>query len=786
MGHRDKRRWLRHLVHPATLIAVAVLIAGGLAFSIRPPAARSLETPSDEFSAERAAVILRVLLSESRPHVAGSPLNRQVRGRIENFLRAEGYEPEVQSLLHCNPSFGTCAQVENVIAVKPGTDGRQAVLLTAHYDSSWAGPGAGDDGSGTAAVLEIARMATQSGDFRNDLIFLLTDGEELGLIGAHAFAENHPLFDKVSVVINLEARGVTGPSAMFETGEGNRSLIRILSKNLENPVANSLAYEVYKRMPNDTDYSVYRERGVAGLNFAFTGGVALYHSRLDDTDHLDYGSLQHHGQNAWSLVKALADRDIGRLKSKEDAAYIDVFGRLLWHYPISIASGLTLVLAVLVLLGIVVWCRRDISVRTVLWAIVAQIVVIVLLIGGAWLLNWPLGRMVMTHPIEHPLPWVARFALLSYTGLAIWIASKLFAHRVSFGAATLVCWSTFVLLGLWLDFNIPAASFLVLIPLAAFLIGMLLDLLRWKSPYRLVFATLFGFATATYIALYHFYMLDVVLPFDQSQFKVVPLVFIVLPFLPPLFARFHDPIPDWRPAFLIGGMVVAAALLHQLVPGFSEERPRGMNMVYRQAQGDENALIYLESPGVKADPRLAEARDFVPRDMPARYASAHVTPIADRSRMTQPSVQIESLYLPGVDVEAIELAAPGASAGNPGAPLGFSIRAPEGTESLVIAFPHNVKVLTASVNGIVAINEKSRNRAGNRPRVLGIAYPGSEPVEVVLQLENARTVDIAVTARHALPQSIVEDYRVNWPVDAQPVFSGSRAEVVEEFSLGGN
>jgi hypothetical protein len=94
--------------------------------------------------------------------------------------------------------------------------------------------------------------------------------------------------------------------------------------------------------------------------------------------------------------------------------------------------------------------------------------------------------------------------------------------------------------------------------------------------------------------------------------------------------------------------------------------------------------------------------------------------------------------------------------------------------------------MTARVNGVAAIDEKSADRSGDRPRVLGIAYPGSEPVEVVLQLENARTVDIAVTARHALPQAILDDYEANWPGDAQPVFGASRAEVVEEFSLGGN
>ena len=207
-------------------------------------------------------------------------------------------------------------------------------------------------------------------------------------------------------------------------------------------------------------------------------------------------------------------------------------------------------------------------------------------------------------------------------------------------------------------------------------------------------------------------------------------------------------------------------------------------MVYRQAQGDERALIYLETPGVKADIRLAEARDFIERDIAARYSSANVKPNPDRATIREPAVEVESLALPGAEVEVFEVAPAEGGMRYPVAPLGFHVRAPEGTESLVIAFPHDLKVLAASVNGAVAIDEKSGNRAGDRPRILGIAYPGSEPLEVVLQLESAQSADIAVTTRLALPQTIVEEYRDNWPADAQTIFNGSRAEVVEEFRIG--
>ncbi|MCW8872023.1 MAG: M20/M25/M40 family metallo-hydrolase, partial [Xanthomonadales bacterium] len=249
------------LRHPISLLLITLLVLLGVLRSYSTPSPVDAGAPDVVFSAYRAEAILRELLAEKAPHVAGSPHNALVRDRIIAQLQAFGYEPETQARFHCNPLFGTCSPVENIIALKPGARGEHAILLTAHYDSVWAGPGAADDGAGVAAILEIARMAADFPAFDNDVIFLFSDSEENGLIGADAFAGHHPLFARVKAVLNLEARGVAGPSVMFETGEGNRRVIRMLAKHIDRPVANSLTYEMYKRMPNDTDYTVYKRKG---------------------------------------------------------------------------------------------------------------------------------------------------------------------------------------------------------------------------------------------------------------------------------------------------------------------------------------------------------------------------------------------------------------------------------------------------------------------------------------------------------------------------------------------
>ena len=177
------------LRHPISLLLICALVLLGVLRSYSTPAPLDAGAPDVVFSADRAEAILRELLPEKLPHVAGSPYNSVIRNRVVAQLEASGYAPEIQSRFHCNPLYGTCSPVDNIIAVKPGAVGKHAVLLTAHYDSGWAGPGAADDGAAVAAILEIARMAADFPPFDNDVIFLFSDSEENGLIGADAFAE---------------------------------------------------------------------------------------------------------------------------------------------------------------------------------------------------------------------------------------------------------------------------------------------------------------------------------------------------------------------------------------------------------------------------------------------------------------------------------------------------------------------------------------------------------------------------------------------------------------------
>ena len=756
------------LRHPLALLLILLLVLAGVLRSFSTPAPVEAGAPDVRFSAERAEAVLRDILPENAPHAAGSANNVVVRDRIAAHFEAAGYTPEVQSRFHCNPAFGACSPVDNLIAVKPGAVGKHAVLLTAHYDSVWAGPGAADDGAGVAALLEIARMAAEFPPFDNDVLFLVSDAEENGLIGAHAFAGQHPSFQRVKAVINLEARGVTGPSVMFETGGGNRSVIRMLSKNVERPVANALVYEIYQRMPNDTDYSVYRQRGVMGVNFAFAGGVALYHSALDDPDHLDPGSLQHHGDNAWGMLTAFGDRDLGSIYHREDAGYIDVFATRLIHYPESIAEGLSLVLGVWVMIAIALAFRREFRYRQLRWGLLAVPLMIAAIALGGYLLSWPLGRWPDLHPLEHPLPWTGRLTLFLLVGLVLYATLKTFSGRVSPCAWMVLAWGLVFVLGVLLSSRVPVLAHNALVPLAGFAFGSLIDLFRRKSPAPLLMASLLGFAAAAYISLYHFFLLDAVANFDRSLDRVLPLTLVALVSMPMLLAYAKGRELSWRPAQWVGMAVLAGCLVHVLLPGYTADRPRDMKLMYTEVDGEPRGHLVVDSPGGRYDEDYVESHDFVPTELRNGRLGT----------VQRPAREVQRLDLPGVALE-VESALPEGD----GWRRRLELTYPKGSRFVQLSLPADIGLQSATVNGVLALDAAQRPPGKRKSDVLRLFHPPGTQATIELQTATPAAFTLAAVTWHDLPAFLTAPFMGNWPDSARPAHYPPRAEKIQRIEV---
>jgi len=191
--------------------------------------------PADVFSAERAMADIAIV--GKVPHPIGSPANQAVRDYLVGRMTAMGLSPRVQTTqaLRQDSFKGEAwvigGTVQNIVGIMPGRNPRlPLVVLMAHYDSVPGSPGAADDASGVAAVLEAVRAIKARGPADRGLIVLLTDAEELNLDGARAFFSEHPLRDRVGAVVNLEARGGGGRALMFETGPGNAQTVDLYAR----------------------------------------------------------------------------------------------------------------------------------------------------------------------------------------------------------------------------------------------------------------------------------------------------------------------------------------------------------------------------------------------------------------------------------------------------------------------------------------------------------------------------------------------------------------------------
>lgn len=323
----------RLLALAAALIA-ATLIAW---FSDKTPTPRGADAPADAFSAERAMADVRGVASV--PHPIGSAANQAARDYLVRRMGDLGLAPEIHrgSAFFDRERGGKLyvggGSVENVIGVLPGRDrAAPAVALMAHYDSVPGSPGAADDAAGVASMLEAARAIKARGVPVRDVVLLITDGEEAGLLGAQAFFQRDPMAKRIGFLFNAEARGGGGRAQMFQTGLASGGAVAVLRKNGLNPQASSLTGYIYERMPNDTDFTVSRKAGVDGLNYAFIGRQFDYHAASSTPGNLDRGTLQDIGQQVLANAAAIAFSPALPAKTP-NPVYSQILGGVTIAYP---------------------------------------------------------------------------------------------------------------------------------------------------------------------------------------------------------------------------------------------------------------------------------------------------------------------------------------------------------------------------------------------------------------------------------------------------------------------
>jgi hypothetical protein len=574
-----------------------LLFAGLAVWLIRPPRPVPATAPATEFSAYRAQRDVAIVASQAHP--LGSAANAQVRDYVLSRCRELGLDASVQdlSLVLTDPGRLAVARVQNVLARLPGQQpGGPAVLVLAHYDTQPHAPGAGDDGAGVAAMLETIRALRAGPPLQHDVIWLFTDGEEAGLLGARAYAaDTARLRREVGVALNFEGRGNAGPSFTFEVNPQNGWVIREYARAAPLPIASSLFYEAYRHLPNDTDFTPLRQAGITGLNFAFVDGHPYYHSPADTPGHLDLGSLQHHGSYMLSLVRHFGSIPLTHTKAP-DETFFNPLGTWLVHYPAAWSLPLTqLTISLLLLALVLAYQRGRLSWGGLLGGALAWLGGLALLLLAGWGL---LTLVAACYPQYSAFYDRASYNALAYQGALLALGLALFTAY--YGAisrfirpGSLVGGALVVVAGLLglLQWQAPSSAFLLAWPLLAATLSWALGLRPAASPARQPAAALVDWLLALpAVALLAPLLYLLLVVFGLSVLSLTALVFLavllglLLPVLLPVLSLPARPGGRGAIGWLLPGLalaeVLAALLMGHLTREPTAAQPQQTHLFY--------------------------------------------------------------------------------------------------------------------------------------------------------------------------------------------------------------
>ena len=419
------------VMHSAAGIITCLLIALLVAFSLyrqTPPAVVGASAPAYEFSSQRAMKHLQIIGQNNHP--IGSVEHDRVRDYILQQLQAAGLKPQVQETTGVNVEDNPhirAGSVQNIVATLPGTANTRAVMLLCHYDSVPTGPGTSDDGAAVVSMLETLRALRSAAPLKNDVIFLFSDGEEAGHLGARAFVAENPLLKDVGLVLNFEARGNSGPVLLFETGDRNGWLIKEFAKASPHPLATSLAYEIYRRLPNDTDFSSFKKAQLPGLNFAFINGLTHYHTQLDNLNEIDERSLQHEGSIALALARHFGDLSLNEVKGT-NAVYFDLAGLTLINYSMRWVLPLSALIVLACCALIIIGVRKGrLTLSGIAWGFLAFLLSLItapLFVTVFWILTLNIREVPGFRPLGEA--YSNNLYLLSFVAWTIAVVSLLY------------------------------------------------------------------------------------------------------------------------------------------------------------------------------------------------------------------------------------------------------------------------------------------------------------------------------------------------------------------------
>jgi hypothetical protein len=576
---------------------VSVLIILGVIYwsfaNLKPSINTSKSNSETEFSLENALNHLKKITKE--PHYVGSNEHKNVQNYIVSELQKMGFETEIQTQTAINKKWFAATTAENIIAKLKGTGSEKALLLLTHYDSNpHSSLGASDAGSGVVTILEGLRAFLAKNETpKNDLIILISDAEELGLLGAQAFVDKHPWTKDIGLVLNFEARGSGGPSYMLmeTSGKNSKLLSEFLAAKPNFPAANSLMYSIYKKLPNDTDLTIFREdANINGFNFAFIGDHFDYHTAQDSYERLDKESLLHQADYFTSSLNYFSNSDLTNLTSEEDFVFVNFPIIKLATYPFSwVPPMIILCTALFLILLFFGFSLNKIDIKGALKGFIPFAVSLVLCGGTSYGL-WEILLIIHPHynDMLHGFTYNGYQYIIAFVFLNLWFLFTIYKRTskeekpTNLLVAPLCFW---LLLNFIISSSLKGAGFFIIPVISALLILAIAIFLNLKDSIKRVLFTLLSIPT-----IYIFAPMIKMFPVGLGlKILFVSGVFIVLVF-GLMILSFHQKKSFWTQKWT-GFLTVVFFGIATYNSGFTIDHKKPNSLVY--VQNSDNKTAYF-------------------------------------------------------------------------------------------------------------------------------------------------------------------------------------------------
>lgn len=349
-----------------------------------------------EFSQENATNILKTLSVEIGPRPMGSEAEQQALRFAAGKFREYGCDTAYIMAFDRSSRANTKSGI--AVAIKHGT-AKRIIVIGGHIDSAGPEiPGADDNGSGSAVVMELARVLGKR-TMQSTLVFACFGGEEQGLEGSKYFVDHFADIDSVMLMLNIDMANGLGIIDIDGDTHGRSAppwLIRAAFEEFYNLGYENLRYPTHAFALNYTplagagsDHESFLEKGIPAVDFT-TDPSKPIHTPQDNFENFDPHGLKRSGD----VVLKLVERFDGGVPDKQLTNYwLYVIAKTPIFVPygvIVIFLGITLVCAAIAF--ILVRTRRAIP-MDIHWSGIKMLLFTFILVFLGWISSDVVGLM---------------------------------------------------------------------------------------------------------------------------------------------------------------------------------------------------------------------------------------------------------------------------------------------------------------------------------------------------------------------------------------------------------